>query len=88
LELLKSLRSQDYLKGFHLVGGTALALYYGHRKSIYLHFFTNKGFNTNLLLLRVLQPKPRMVFVLAHLHEAGCHHVDDHVFGQVAGQSG
>ena len=89
MELLKSLQSQYYLKDFHLVDGTALALYYyGHRKSIDLDLFTNKGFDTNLLLLRVLQPEPRMVFVLPHLHEAGDHHVDDHVLGQVAGQPG
>jgi hypothetical protein len=34
LELLKSLQSKDYLKGFNLVEGTALALYMGHRTSI------------------------------------------------------
>jgi hypothetical protein len=34
LELLKSLQSRDYLRGFNLVGGTALAFYMGHRKSI------------------------------------------------------
>ena len=34
LELLKSLQSKEYLKGFFLTGGTALALYLGHRKSV------------------------------------------------------
>ena len=34
LELLISLQQKSYLKGFHLVGGTALALYIGHRKLI------------------------------------------------------
>ena len=34
LGLLRSLQSKDYLKGFNRVGGTALALYLGHRTSI------------------------------------------------------
>ncbi len=32
LELIKILQSKPYLEGFHLVGGTALALHFGHRK--------------------------------------------------------
>lgn len=43
LELIKSLQSRDYLKGFNLVGGTALALYLGHRRSIDL--FSNFDFD-------------------------------------------
>jgi len=39
LELIKSLQSRDYLKGFNLVGGTALALYLGHRRSIDIDLF-------------------------------------------------
>ena len=31
LELLISLQQKAYLEGFYLVGGTALALYMGHR---------------------------------------------------------
>ena len=33
LELLIQLQKQEYLTGFHLAGGTALALKIGHRKS-------------------------------------------------------
>lgn len=33
LELLTKLQKKEYLSGFHLVGGTALALKLGHRKS-------------------------------------------------------
>ncbi len=40
LELLKQLQQKDYLKGFHLVGGTALALKMGHRKSVDLDLFS------------------------------------------------
>ncbi len=39
LELLKSLASQPELTQTRLVGGTALALQYGHRQSIDLDFF-------------------------------------------------
>lgn len=39
LELLKELSSRPEMRGFRLVGGTALALQYGHRQSIDLDFF-------------------------------------------------
>jgi predicted nucleotidyltransferase component of viral defense system len=39
LELLKSLCSEDKLSQTRLVGGTALALQYGHRTSVDLDFF-------------------------------------------------
>ena len=49
LELLKQLQSQSELSDFHLAGGTALALYLGHRKSIDLDLFTPYPFNTTRL---------------------------------------
>lgn len=39
LELLKTIASKLEMKGFRLVGGTALALQYGHRQSVDLDFF-------------------------------------------------
>lgn len=39
LELLKALSNQPELQGTRLVGGTALALQYGHRQSVDLDFF-------------------------------------------------
>ena len=39
LELLKSLSAQPEMQGMRLVGGTALALQYGHRQSVDLDFF-------------------------------------------------
>lgn len=39
LELLKTIASKSEMKGFRLVGGTALALQYGHRQSVDLDFF-------------------------------------------------
>lgn len=51
LELLKSLQKVNELDDFYLVGGTALALKFGHRISIDLDFFTNNEFDTNNLLM-------------------------------------
>lgn len=39
LELLKKISTQPEMKGLRLVGGTSLALQYGHRQSIDLDFF-------------------------------------------------
>lgn len=39
LELLKRLSAQPEMQGMRLVGGTALALQYGHRQSVDLDFF-------------------------------------------------
>ena len=39
LELLKKLTQEPFLAKTRLVGGTALALQYGHRMSIDLDFF-------------------------------------------------
>lgn len=50
LELLINLQQKPYLKEFHLVGGTALALYMGHRKSIDLDLFSNSDFEAGQVL--------------------------------------
>ena len=49
LELLKVLMRDDYLRDFNLVGGTALSLYLGHRKSIDLDLFTKEEFDVQEL---------------------------------------
>ncbi len=41
LELLKKLSLQPEMQGLRLVGGTSLALQYGHRQSVDLDFFGN-----------------------------------------------
>ena len=46
LGLLKSLQSKQYLKGFYLAGGTALALYNGHRRSVDIDLFSDFAFDT------------------------------------------
>lgn len=50
LELLRKLDAIEELRHFYLVGGTALALHFGHRVSVDLDFFTAKKFDTNELL--------------------------------------
>lgn len=45
LELLKQLQAEPQLATFNLVGGTALALRLGHRKSIDLDLFTREEFD-------------------------------------------
>jgi hypothetical protein len=50
LGLLKKLMADPELNGFHLVGGTALALQIGHRKSVDLDLFTGAPFDSEKLL--------------------------------------
>jgi len=49
LELLKTLMQDEILKNFSLVGGTALALYIGHRKSFDLDLFSHQKFDVTIL---------------------------------------
>ena len=58
LELLRALQQKEYLNDFFLVGGTALALYYGHRKSIDIYLFTNHAFDASWLLEQIQQDFP------------------------------
>ncbi len=55
LELLKSLMQKSYLQQFVLVGGTALALQIGHRKSVDLDMFTIQDFDTENLVPLLLK---------------------------------
>ena len=50
LGLLKKIVSLPELKPFRLVGGTALSLIYGHRKSIDLDFFTDQPLEKEALI--------------------------------------
>jgi hypothetical protein len=45
LDLIKRLMAEDLFSEFSLVGGTALALLIGHRKSIDIDLFTTHAFN-------------------------------------------
>lgn len=50
LELLKNLILKPYIEKFCLVGGTALALYLGHRISVDIDLFTLEDFSSDELL--------------------------------------
>ena len=53
LELLKNLSSIHEFRGMRLVGGTALALQYGHRQSIDLDFFGSPIVEQDILLSKI-----------------------------------
>ncbi len=46
LDLLRSLMADEALGAFHLVGGTALALWFAHRRSIDIDLFTPSDFDS------------------------------------------
>jgi predicted nucleotidyltransferase component of viral defense system len=50
LDILIKLMSLEELNQFRLVGGTALSLYVGHRKSIDLDLFTDEPFDRDVIL--------------------------------------
>lgn len=50
LELLKELSSRPEMSGLRLVGGTALALQYGHRQSVDLDFFGTPAVDQEALI--------------------------------------
>ena len=50
LELLKQMVTLPELKQFRLVGGTALSLLFGHRKSIDLDLFTDQAFEKDVIV--------------------------------------
>lgn len=66
LELLIQLQQKEYLKDFFLVGGTALALKIGHRKSIDLDLFSMVSFDTNQLLEKISADFPFALFFSAN----------------------
>lgn len=53
LELLIKLQGKSYLQDFYLVGGTALALLFGHRKSDDIGLFSDTAFDTGSILEQV-----------------------------------
>src|ERR1700710_117752 len=50
LGLLKNIVALPEIKPFRLVGGTALSLMFGHRKSIDLDFFTDEPLQKEILI--------------------------------------
>ena len=61
--VLNQLMKMPELKGFSLVGGTALSLLYGHRKSVDLDLFSNESFE-NSKIIEALKDKFRDKFIM------------------------
>ena len=66
LELLIQLQEKKYLKGFYLVGGTALALTMGHRKSFDIDLFSDFNFDTATMLENLSADFPFELFFSAN----------------------
>ena len=62
LETLGGLHRASVLSGFYLAGGTGLALYLGHRRSVDLDFFSAEPFHEDALLQKV-QALPRFSLI-------------------------
>ena len=60
--VLSRLMEMPELKDFSLVGGTALSLLYGHRKSVDLDLFSDKPFE-NAEIINALKEKFKTSFV-------------------------
>jgi len=59
LVILKKLMSVPELTDFSLVGGTALSLRYGHRKSIDLDLFSSSEFDTDVVISALERTFPK-----------------------------
>ena len=66
LELLKRLEQEEVLSAFNLAGGTALALYMGHRRSVDLDLFTPEAFDVNVLRERLEETYGRTDYAFKH----------------------
>ena len=62
LALLKELMTVPELQNFSLVGGTALALKYGHRKSIDLDLFASEDFDNEKIAAVVERHFPTFIY--------------------------
>lgn len=62
-KVLSELSRLPELSNFSLVGGTALSLQLGHRKSDDLDFFTDRSFDIQEVKNAILQYNPSVVFV-------------------------
>ena len=66
LDVLKELMLIPELKNFNLVGGTALSLYYGHRRSIDIDLFSTTEFNNESIITLLEERFPGFVYRNTH----------------------
>lgn len=64
-EVLKALMSIRHLDSFRLVGGTAIALQLGHRKSIDIDLFSNETVNKQILVRELGNKFPEIEFFVS-----------------------
>jgi len=57
LDVLNDIMQQSWIGDFNLVGGTALALFWGHRTSVDIDFFSDKNVNLDELEGKINQLK-------------------------------
>ena len=69
LDLLKDLSAHPALQQFSLVGGTALALRFGHRRSIDFDFFTPDSFDVEALANTLSRELPQ--FATSGMNKGG-----------------
>lgn len=62
LDLLEQLLAIPEFKDFSLVGGTALALKYGHRRSVDLDLFSTKDFDKEVILQVLVKHFPEVEY--------------------------
>jgi len=55
ISILNKLQNLPSLKSYQLVGGTALSLHFGHRKSDDLDLFSNSAFNSSLIISDIVE---------------------------------
>lgn len=71
LQLGRQVTNAKGLTDFRLVGGTAIALQLGHRKSVDLDFFSNQRIDLQVLRRRVNELFPHSVFFVSPDHLTG-----------------
>jgi predicted nucleotidyltransferase component of viral defense system len=66
LDVLKGLMQIPELNNFYLVGGTALALYFGHRRSVDIDLFSANEFSNELLIAPLEKKFPGFTYRNTH----------------------
>ncbi len=66
LDVLKRMMAIPELASFNLVGGTALALYFGHRISIDLDLFSSNEFNSDEIIEAISHQFPEFEYTLSN----------------------
>lgn len=66
LDVLKELMQVEEINDFYLVGGTALALYFGHRLSVDIDLFSTTEFRNESLIAPLEKKFPQFTYRNIH----------------------